>query len=136
MGFLDNVLSFSWAASAITPCHSSQSSDQVWACLAVETGFVLQSLQGGTDASVHSITQGMEDWDLIDESYVMVEPDEGNDILLAVDHPQSMKAIAWTRTFKQARVFCLQSGHDNQTYGNPQFRHIVARGIQWCAGRI
>ena len=87
-------------------------------------------------APEHPVLRGMEDWDMIDESYVMAEPDEGNDIILTVDHPQSMKAIAWTRTFKQARVFCFQSGHDNQTYVNPQFRHVIARGIQWCAGRI
>ena len=84
----------------------------------------------------HPITQGLEPWDMVDETYVMNNPDASNDILLSVDHSKSMKAIAWTHTFGQARVFCFQSGHDNQTYVNPQFRTVVERGIQWCAGKI
>jgi type 1 glutamine amidotransferase len=46
-----------------------------------------------------------------------------------------MKTIAWTRQYKNARVFCYQSGHDNQAYANPNFRKVVARGIHWLAGR-
>jgi type 1 glutamine amidotransferase len=47
-----------------------------------------------------------------------------------------MSAIAWTRDFKGSRVFCLQSGHDNETYVDPNFRTVLTRGIQWCARRI
>ena len=42
----------------------------------------------------HPITRGLEAWDMVDETYVMDEPEEENGILLSVDHPQSMKAIA------------------------------------------
>ena len=86
--------------------------------------------------SDHPITAGLSAWEMVDETYVMAEPDDGNDILLTVDHPRSMKAIGWTRTFHQAPVFCFQSGHDDQTYADPHFRRIVERGIQWCAGRL
>ncbi|MCZ6635724.1 MAG: ThuA domain-containing protein [bacterium] len=84
----------------------------------------------------HPITQGVEPWEMIDESYVMQEPGENSNILLTCDHPQSMNAIAWTRTSRKSRVFCFQSGHDNQTYTNPGFHTILERGIQWCAGKI
>jgi type 1 glutamine amidotransferase len=47
-----------------------------------------------------------------------------------------MHTIAWTRRFGQARVFCLESGHDRQTFGDPNYRQVVARGIRWVAGRI
>ena len=86
--------------------------------------------------SDHPITTGLAAWDMIDETYVMAEPDDGNDILLTVDHPRSTKAIAWTRTFRQAPVFCFQSGHDDRAYADSHFRRIVERGIQWCAGRL
>ena len=86
--------------------------------------------------SDHPITQGMDSWAMIDESYVMQEPDDTSEILLTCDHPQSMNAIAWTRTFRKSRVFCFQSGHNNQTYTNLGFRNILEHGIRWCAGKI
>ena len=84
----------------------------------------------------HPITQGLEAWDMVDETYRMNEPGEGCQVLLTVDHPESMSAIAWTRSFKGRRVFCFQSGHDSETDVEPSFRTVLSRGIQWCAGRI
>ena len=49
---------------------------------------------------------------------------------------ESMKTLAWTRQYKNARVFCCQSGHDNQVFADSNFRTVIARGIQWLAGRI
>ena len=83
----------------------------------------------------HPITATLEPFDIVDETYDIEDADEDSHILLTTDHPQSMKTIAWTRTFGKARVFCYQSGHDNQTWANPGFRAVVGRGIQWLAGR-
>jgi uncharacterized protein len=81
----------------------------------------------------HPITDGREAWTMADETYTMNEPrpEDGNTILLTTDHPQSMKSLGWTRTFRQSRVFCYQSGHDARAFENPHFRHIVERGVQW-----
>jgi len=87
------------------------------------------------DAS-HPITEGVAAWDMADETYTMADAGEGSRILLSVDHAKSMKHIAWTRQHGKSRVFCFQSGHDNVTWAVPDFRRILARGIQWCAGRI
>jgi uncharacterized protein len=83
----------------------------------------------------HPITRGLDSWTMGDETYTLPEPGEGNEILLTVEHPKSMKAIAWTRSYKQSRVFCLQSGHDNNTWANPGFREVLLRGLRWCARR-
>ncbi len=83
----------------------------------------------------HPITTTLEPWDIVDETYHIDDADEDSHILLTTDHPQSMKTIAWTRTFGKARVFCYQNGEDNQAYSNPGFRTVVGRGIQWLAGR-
>ena len=83
----------------------------------------------------HPITDTLEPWDIVDETYHIDDADEDSHILLTTDHPQSMKTIAWTRTFGKARVFCYQNGHDNRAYSNPGFRTVVGRGIQWLAGR-
>lgn len=84
----------------------------------------------------HPITQGMSDWEMIDETYEMGDTDQDSHILLSTDHPHSMQHLGWTRQYGQSRVFCLQSGHDNQTWQNDPFRRVVERGLLWCAGRI
>ena len=84
----------------------------------------------------HPITRGMESWDMIDETYNFADTGEGSEVLLRVDHPQSMNTIAWTRKHKEARVFCLQSGHDNQTFTDPNLRKVLGRGVHWLTGRV
>jgi hypothetical protein len=84
----------------------------------------------------HPITQGMEAWQMLDETYSMDSAGQDSHLLLTTDHPDSMRVLGWTREFRKSRVFCLQSGHDNLTYVDPNFRKTVLRGIQWCAGRI
>jgi len=86
----------------------------------------------------HPITRGLEPWEQEDETYEMNSAEEagGNHILLTTDHPRSMRTLAWTRRHKKSRVFCLELGHDNEAYTNPNFRTVVHRGILWCAGEI
>ena len=95
-----------------------------------------QTLRVEIANSEHPITTNLNAWEMADETYMMDEPGADSDILLTVDHPKSMRAIAWTRLQKQARVFCIQSGHDNLTWSNPNFDEIVARSIRWAARRI
>jgi len=84
----------------------------------------------------HPITAGLADWDMIDETYTMKDAGEGSHVLLTVDHPKSMKTIAWVHTYRSSRVFCFESGHDSKTYSVQQFRDVLARGIRWAAGRL
>jgi len=84
----------------------------------------------------HPITHGLAAWEMVDETYLMNDAGPGSHVLLTTNHPRSLKTLAWTRQSRAARVFCLQSGHDERAYENPSFRRIVSRGIQWLAGRI
>jgi len=72
----------------------------------------------------------------MDETYAMDSAGEDSAVLLTTDHPQSVKTIAWVRTYKNARVFCFQAGHDDQAFSDPNFRTVVGRGIRWVARRI
>jgi type 1 glutamine amidotransferase len=56
-----------------------------------------------------------------------------NDILIQTANTNSIKNIAWTRKYKNSRVFCYASGHDNTTYSSEDFRRILHNGILWCA---
>jgi len=82
----------------------------------------------------HPIVKGMPAWEMTDETYTMADAGAGSEVLLATDHPKSMKTVGWTRQHKQSRVFCLALGHDNAAYANPSFREVLRRGIRWCAG--
>lgn len=86
--------------------------------------------------SGHPVTQCLSDWEMLDETYLVAEPEADSEVLLFTDDPMSMRSIAWTRRYKNARVFCFQSGHDHQAYANENFRRVISRGLQWAAGRI
>lgn len=83
----------------------------------------------------HPITAGLVDFGVMDETYEIDEPDEGNEILLATDHPQSVKALAWTRRFGRSNVFSIALGHDDQGWRNPQFEEVLRRGILWSVAK-
>ncbi|MBI5091916.1 MAG: ThuA domain-containing protein [Candidatus Hydrogenedentes bacterium] len=98
--------------------------------------FTEQSVRVHVSNPDHPITRGLTDWDMVDEVYLMPDAGAANNVLLTTDYPKSMKTLAWTRQYKESRVFCLQSGHDTHTFTNANFREVVSRGIAWCGGRI
>ena len=83
----------------------------------------------------HPITEGMKDFTVIDEAYTFGEPEEaGNRILITTESKPGIKNLAWTRQYKNSRVFCYASGHDNAVYADENFRKIVGRALSWAAG--
>lgn len=93
---------------------------------------VRYSIESSAD---HPITRGLGGFTLVDESYTMSEPTADNEVLVTADHPNSMRAIAWTRRYKNSRVFCYQSGHDDLTWSDPNFQQVLRRGMLWTADR-
>ena len=93
-----------------------------------------QTLEVHVADTTHPITAGMTDWEMGDETYTMDSAGDDSDILLTVAHPNSMEVLGWAREYGNSRIFCLQSGHDDITFSNPNFREVLKRGIQW-AGR-
>jgi uncharacterized protein len=84
----------------------------------------------------HPITKGCNTWDIHDETYTMQNAGPGSEILLKTNHDKSMGTIAWTRTYRDSRVFCFQCGHDHLAWENPVFREILQRGIKWAGRRL
>ena len=82
----------------------------------------------------HPITAGVEEFTVVDETYEIGEPEEpGNEILIETDNTSGIRKIAWTRTYKNSRVFCYASGHDNAVYADENFRKIMHQAIHWTA---
>ena len=92
-----------------------------------------ETLQVQIADPTHPITEGMTDWEMGDETYIMKSAGDDSSILLTVDHPKSMEVLGWAREYGNSHIFCLQSGHNDVTYSNPNFRKVLRRGIAWCA---
>ncbi len=86
----------------------------------------------------HPIMAGIQDFAMTDEAYLCdsVEGIEGLEVLLTTDHPENISSVAWTNHYKDARVFCYQSGHDHMAYNHESFRRILYQGILWAARQI
>jgi len=81
----------------------------------------------------HPITRGLTDYDFVDETYCRTSVDPGVHALLTTDEPSSDKTIGWVKTYRNSRVFYIQSGHDQSAYRNPNYRTLVVRAIRWTA---
>ncbi len=84
----------------------------------------------------HPVTEGIAPWTMVDETYRLTEPDGDSEVLIAYDHPRSMRAVAWTRQCRASRVFCYQAGHDGHAWSTDGFRAVLTRGIAWLARRL
>ncbi len=84
-------------------------------------------------APEHPIVAGVAPFTVIDETYEMADPSDG-EVLLTTNVDKCMASIAWVRQQGQARVFCYQSGHDAQVYGDASFQQVLRQGIRWAAG--
>jgi hypothetical protein len=88
------------------------------------------------DAS-HPIARGLSDFSLFDEPYDMPPAFEsdGNHIILESQNPANISSMAWTRQFKDSRVFCFQSGHDGRVFGDENYRRVMHNAVRWLAKR-
>lgn len=81
----------------------------------------------------HPITKGVEDFTIHDETYKAWVYHDGNHMLLSTENELSNTQIAWTRTKGNTHVFCIQLGHDEQTFENEHYRQLLKQGIKWTA---
>lgn len=84
----------------------------------------------------HPITQGVEDFDIKDETYGPFYVAEGVHVLLRTENPKNNPVIAWTHCYEKSPVFYLMLGHDRFAYQNPAFQKLLAQGIRWAAAEL
>jgi type 1 glutamine amidotransferase len=83
----------------------------------------------------HAVTRGVKDFELLDETYRLFDVAPDCHTLLTTEEPESNKVIGWAKTYENARVVYLQSGHDHFAYENPGFQKILRQAIRWTAKR-
>ena len=81
----------------------------------------------------HPVTNGIEDFDIKDETYKLYDVATDNHILITADTPTSQKNIGWTRTYKNSNVCFIQLGHGADAFFNPSYRRLVSQAIRWAA---
>jgi type 1 glutamine amidotransferase len=84
----------------------------------------------------HPITEGIDDFEIDDETYGRFYTAPGIHVLLRTDHPQNNPIVAWTTQYGASRVVYIQFGHDRGAYDNPNYRRLVHRAILWASGKL
>jgi type 1 glutamine amidotransferase len=83
----------------------------------------------------HPVTEGVESFRILDETYKRgwISPDVTP--LLATDNPTSDATVAWVGPYRRARVVFIQLGHGREAHLHPAFRRLVRNAVLWTAGR-
>jgi type 1 glutamine amidotransferase len=81
----------------------------------------------------HTITQGLTDFIIHDETYdkYLVSPDVYP--LLTTNQENSGDILGWVNHYKNSWIVYLQLGHDHYAYENPNYRQLVHNSIKWLA---
>ena len=81
----------------------------------------------------HPVTKEVKDFEIHDETYNLFDVAKDNHVLLTTEERESNHVIGWAKTYGQARVVYLQSGHDHFAYENPSYQRILRQAIRWTA---
>jgi len=80
----------------------------------------------------HPINEGIEDFELQDELFVVQgDMSQWHILARAEDHP-----VVWTKQYGKGRVFSIVLGHDHRALNNPSLQTLYIRGIKWAAGLL
>ena len=79
----------------------------------------------------HPIVEGIDDFDIIDETYGSCCVNPEVNVLLTTDEATSVPSIAWTNRYGKSNVVTLLLGHDEQAWNNPNFKKLLTQAIKW-----
>lgn len=79
----------------------------------------------------HPVTQGVNDFEIFDETYKGYYVADDVTPLLTTSEPSSTPVISWAKKYGKSRIVVLQSGHDTPTFQNPTFRKLLLQAIKW-----
>ena len=79
----------------------------------------------------HPVTEGIDDFEILDEGYSNTTLLPGVQHLLETSHPDCDPCIGWTHPVKNSTVVYLMGGHDKHAYENPSFRKLILNAIMY-----
>ena len=85
----------------------------------------------------HPITQGMKPFMTWDETYVHTKHNTvDRTVLMERVDAQGREPWTWVRTQGKGRVFYTAYGHDERTWGKPEFQTLVERAVAWAVDDV
>jgi type 1 glutamine amidotransferase len=81
----------------------------------------------------HPVTQGVEDFQIVDEVYGNMEILPIVHPLLFTDEPLSSPLLCWVNRYGNSRIVTLTLGHDKQAWENPVFIRLLSQAIRWTS---
>jgi putative membrane-bound dehydrogenase-like protein len=82
----------------------------------------------------HPIMKGLQPIESWDETYVHTKHNSNRLVLAERRDERGNEPYTWVREHGKGRVFYTAWGHDQRTWGHPQFIALVDNGIRWAAG--
>ena len=116
---------------------ASKQSDVYWRLIGGRfTGHGGGSFMVRIEETKHSITNGMEDFEISDETYRnKYHPEFKLNSLVHMDRGDEQQSMAWVLEVGKGRMFNTTLGHGDAAWRNPQFQRLVVRGLYWSVGR-
>jgi hypothetical protein len=93
-----------------------------------------RSYQVSVVDSEHPITQGLTEFMVEDEQYI-VDYDPRVKVLASALWKGCAMPVVWTKSWGEGRVFYLALGHNPQACAHEMFRLLLQRGAKWAAVR-
>lgn len=132
----DALFDFVEAGNGFLPIHSASY------CFRNSDAFVelvgAQFLEHGTGTftaeitnSDHPVTQGLDEFETWDETYVHHMHNEDRTVLMERVTDEHTEPWTWVRTHGEGKVFYTAYGHDERTWSKPGFHELVKNGIVW-----
>ena len=87
-----------------------------------------------TDA--HPITEGIEDFDIVDELYTDPMISDSVAPLIEAEWEDTDHPILWVRWYGGARVCYNALGHGPEAFDHPANQTLLQRGALWVLGEI
>lgn len=82
----------------------------------------------------HPVMKGIASFITKDETYVHDKLSKNIQVLTERVEGTHHEPYTWIRPYGEGRVFYTAYGHDEVTFNNPNFLHLVKNGILWAVG--
>lgn len=84
----------------------------------------------------HEITQGCEDFVLLEEPYQFELLEDEKEILLTYFYRDKEYPAGWSKTVGKGRIVFLTPGHTAASFACPRYRQLIRKSMDWCMGKI
>jgi hypothetical protein len=110
------------------------------------SGFKVQPQHITVIDKSHPVTAGVDDFDIVDESYLWPVFEDSVHPLLRTNavqtaenyrpaqagHPPGSSLSGWYKSAERSPVVYIQHGHANDAWANPSFRRLLLNAIKWA----